>query len=40
MLTTLTTLVARDRTQELLDRAARRRTGSPLAPAAPRLARG
>lgn len=37
MLTTLTTLVARDRTLELLEEAARRRTGRRLQPAAPRL---
>ena len=40
MLTTLTTLVARNRTQELLERAALRRTGRPHEPAAPRLGRG
>lgn len=37
MLTTLTTLVARDRTLELLENAARRRTGRPADPSPPRL---
>ena len=40
MLTTLTTLVARDRTQVLLEAAARRRTGQRQEPAAPRMRKG
>jgi hypothetical protein len=40
MLTTLTTLVARSRTLELLEEGARRRTGRRQHPAAPRLRKG
>ena len=40
MLFTLTTLVARDRTLELLEDAARRRTGRPPEPSSPRLRKG